>query len=474
MKHKIVFFDMDGTLYQTENDVIQESALDAIQTLKDKGYIVCAATGRPLNQMKLILQRVQFDYYVLINGSYILDKDFQEIGSYPILQDNVNDLVNFSKKHETGLMFHFGDATYIYNNFYPMYDFCKYCNVLDSLFYDPSQSYHLRHKAFNAVVLTKDKKLVDQFMETHPNLRNDLINVKTDGFCFDIFNADNDKSKGIEMILEKTGFTWQDTICFGDSTNDIHMLKKADIGVAMGMTGTEVAKDAAAMVLTDDNFATIVKAVENGRNIYQNIKNAIQFLLSGNFAAILAVLYASLASLPVPFAPVHLLFINLLTDSLPAIALGLEPHNPEVMKEKPRAMGESILTKPFLTSIGVEGLCIGIMTMTAFMIGYRDGNAVLASTMAFGTLCSSRLVHGFNCKANKPIIFTKRFWNNIYLIGAFVLGWLLITGVLMIPALQGMFKVQTLTVAQLMTVYGLALLNLPVIQLLKWIRTRKK
>ena len=234
MKHKIVFFDMDGTLYQTENDIIQESALDAIQTLREKGYIVCAATGRPLNQMKLILERVQFDYYVLINGSYILDQNFQEIGSYPISDNNVKDLVQFSKDNKTGLMFHFGDATYIYNDFYPMYYFCKYCNVLDSLFYDPSQSYHLRHSAYNAVVLTKNKTLVDTFMEQHPDLRNDLINVKTDGFCFDIFNVDNDKSKGIEMILEKEGLEWKDAICFGDSTNDIHMLKKAGIGVAMG------------------------------------------------------------------------------------------------------------------------------------------------------------------------------------------------------------------------------------------------
>ena len=260
----------------------------------------------------------------------------------------------------------------------------------------------------------------------------------------------------------------------GDGVNDAPALKQADIGVAMGITGSEVSKDAAAMVLTDDNFATIVKAVENGRNIYQNIKNSIQFLLSGNFGAILAVLYASIAGLPVPFAPVHLLFINLLTDSLPAIALGLEPHSKDVMNEKPRPMNESILTKDYLLSIGTEGLSIGVMTMIAFLIGLNSGGALLASTMAFGTLCTSRLVHGFNCKAKKPVIFTKKFFNNIYLIGAFLIGLVLITGVLTVPALHGIFKVATLSMGQLFTVYGLALLNLPIIQILKWIRTRKE
>ena len=259
----------------------------------------------------------------------------------------------------------------------------------------------------------------------------------------------------------------------GDGVNDAPALKQADIGVAMGITGSEVSKDAAAMVLTDDNFATIIKAVENGRNVYKNIKGSIQFLLSGNFGGILAVLYASLAGLPVPFAPVHLLFINLLTDSLPAIALGLEPHTKTVMDEKPRPMNESILTKDFLIKVGTEGFCIGLMTMLAFLIGYRGGDAVLASTMAFGTLCTGRLVHGFNCKSDRPMMFSKKLWNNIYLIGAFLIGFVLITSILTIPALQNVFKVVPLNVTQLFTVYGLALLNLPVIQLLKWIRKRR-
>lgn len=258
----------------------------------------------------------------------------------------------------------------------------------------------------------------------------------------------------------------------GDGVNDAPALKQADIGVAMGITGSEVAKDASAMVLTDDNFATIIKAVGNGRNVYQNIKKSIRFLLSGNFGGILTVLSAALAGLPVPFEAVHLLFINLLTDSLPAIALGLEPHDEAVMREKPRPANKSILTGGFLKKIGLEGFVIGAATMAAFLIGYRTGDAALASTMAFGTLCVSRLVHGFNCKSDEAVIFRRKMWNNKYLTGAFAVGMLLITGVLLIPGLQEIFKVVTLTGKQLLTVVGLAGGEFLLIQFVKWMRKR--